>query len=352
MSDGKPDKQSGGDVAAVEKLGTAYKQMVQELRKTIVGMEDVIDQVIIAVFSRGHALLEGVPGLAKTLLISSVAKSMSLSFNRIQFTPDLMPSDITGTEILQDDPETGKRSFLFSKGPIFANVVLADEINRTPPKTQAALLEAMQERTVTARGEDHELDPPFFVLATQNPLEQEGTYSLPEAQLDRFMFKIHVEYPSFDEEVDIIRCVTGRKSAPIEPVLSKEEIISLQDLVTRVPAADHILKYTATLVRSTRPDDAGAPDFIKDWISWGCGPRACINLVTAAKARAVLNGRFNVAIEDIQALALPVIRHRIGLNFAALSDGITSDEVVKKLLAAVPAGAELYADDKAVANAG
>ena len=329
------------DVAAVKKLGAARQQMVDELRKKIVGMDDVIDQVIIAIFSRGHGLLEGVPGLAKTLLISSIAESLSLSFHRIQFTPDLMPSDITGTELLQDDPETGKRQFIFSKGPVFANILLADEINRTPPKTQAALLEAMQEKMVTAHGDNYALDLPFFVLATQNPLEQEGTYALPEAQLDRFMFKIHVEYPSFDEEVNIVHAVTGRKAEQIVPALSKEEILSLQDLVTRVPVADHLVKYVATLVRATRPAEEGAPDFIKDWISWGCGPRASINLVTAAKARAVLNGRFNVALDDIKALALPVMRHRLGLNFAAMSDGISTDEVIKRLLETVPSDAEL-----------
>jgi MoxR-like ATPase len=340
------------DVQAVEKLGQARQRMLEELRKHIVGMDEVIEQVMIAIFSRGHGLLEGVPGLAKTLLISSIAKSMSLSFNRIQFTPDLMPSDITGTEILQDNPETGKRQFMFAKGPIFSNIVLADEINRTPPKTQAALLEAMQEKMVTARGEDHKLDLPFFVLATQNPLEQEGTYTLPEAQLDRFMFKIHVEYPSFDEEIDIIHSVTGRKTEEIKPVLSQEEILSFQDLVTRVPVAEHIVRYTATLVRATRPAEEDAPDFIKNWISWGCGPRACINLVTAAKARAVLNGRFNVAIDDIQSLALPVIRHRLGLNFEALSDGISTDEVVKRLLTTIPADADLYTKDRETAHAG
>ncbi len=330
-----------GDVKAVEKLGQAHEQMLQELRKNIVGMDEVIDQLIIAIFSRGHGLLEGVPGLAKTLLISSIAESLSLSFHRIQFTPDLMPADITGTEILQDDPETGKRHFLFSKGPIFSNIVLADEINRTPPKTQAALLEAMQEKMVTARGDDYALDLPFFVLATQNPLEQEGTYALPEAQLDRFMFKIHVEYPSFKDEVEIIHSVTGRTPQKISPVLSKEEILSLQDLVTRVPVAEHLVKYVATLVRATRPAEEDAPDFIKDWISWGCGPRACINLVTAAKARAVLNGRFNVALDDIKALALPVMRHRLGLNFAAMSDGISTDDVIKRLLETVPSDAAL-----------
>ncbi|MBT3295672.1 MAG: MoxR family ATPase [Verrucomicrobia bacterium] len=329
------------DVKAVEKLGVARQQMLDELKKNIVGMEEVIDQVIIAIFSRGHCLLEGVPGLAKTLLISTIAESLSLSFNRIQFTPDLMPADITGTEMLQDNPETGKREFIFSAGPVFTNILLADEINRTPPKTQAALLEAMQEKTVTARGEDYKLDLPFFVLATQNPLDQEGTYSLPEAQLDRFMFKVHVDYPSFDEEVNIVHAVTGRTAEKIVPVLGKEDILALQDLVKRVPVADHLVKYVTTLVRATRPAEEDAPDFIKDWISWGCGPRACINLVTAAKARAVLNGRFNVALDDIKALALPVLRHRLGLNFAAMSDGISTDEVIKRLLETVPSDTEL-----------
>ena len=323
------------DVAAVEKLGQAKQQINLELKKTIVGMEDVIDQVLIAIFSRGHVLLEGVPGLAKTLLINSIAESMSLSFSRIQFTPDLMPSDITGTEILRDNPETGAREFVFSKGPIFANIVLADEINRTPPKTQAALLEAMQEKKITARGQDFKLKPPFFVLATQNPLDQEGTYSLPEAQLDRFMFKVHVEYPTLDQEVDIINSVTGGVKEKIESVLDSEEIIAMQDMVRRVPVGKHLVQYAARLVRATRPNEAEAPQFIKDWISWGCGPRAGLNLVSAAKSRAVLNGRFNVAEEDINALALPIFRHRLGLNFAAMSDGITTDEVIKQLLEAV-----------------
>jgi MoxR-like ATPase len=352
MTDQTTDQIGGNDVAAVQKLGEARQRMVEELRKHIVGMEDVIDQVIISIFSRGHALLEGVPGLAKTLLISSIAKSLSLDFHRIQFTPDLMPSDITGTEILQDDPETGKRQFMFAKGPIFANIVLADEINRTPPKTQAALLEAMQEKMVTAHGEDYALDLPFFVLATQNPLEQEGTYSLPEAQLDRFMFKIHVDYPNFDEECEIIHSVTSGKADAIKPVLTKEEILSIQDLVTRVPVADHIVRYTANLVRATRPAENESPDFIKEWIGWGCGPRASINLVTAAKARAVLNGRFNVAIEDIQTLALPVIRHRLGLNFAAMSDGITTDDVIKRLLETIPVDGNATAPEKVAVNAG
>ncbi len=333
---------ASGDVEAVNKLGEAREQMVAELRKVIVGMDAVIDELLISIFSRGHGLLEGVPGLAKTLLVSSLAKCLSLSFKRIQFTPDLMPSDITGTEVLQDDPETGKRHFMFSKGPIFANIVLADEINRTPPKTQAALLEAMQEKMVSAGGDDFHLDLPFFVLATQNPLEQEGTYTLPEAQLDRFMFKIHVDYPSVDEEIDIMRSVTGGALPELTPVLSKEEIISLQDLVRRVPVADHIFQYVAKLVRSTRPAEDTAPDFIKNWVSWGCGPRACLNLIIGSKARAILRGRFNVAIEDVQALALPVLRHRMGLNFAAQSEGVNTDDVVAQLLTSIPTGGELY----------
>jgi MoxR-like ATPase len=333
---------AAGDVDAVKKLGVAREQLTSELRKVIVGMDAVIDETLISIFSRGHGLLEGVPGLAKTLLVSSVAQCLSLSFKRIQFTPDLMPSDITGTEVLQDDPETGKRQFMFSKGPIFANIVLADEINRTPPKTQAALLEAMQENMVSAGGDDFHLDLPFFVLATQNPLEQEGTYTLPEAQLDRFMFKIHVDYPSEREEIDIMRSVTGSSTPAISPVLSKEEIVGLQDLVRRVPVADHIFQYVSKLVRATRPAQGDAPDFIKNWVSWGCGPRACLNLIIGSKARAILRGRFNVAVEDVQALALPVMRHRMGLNFAAQSDGVSTDDVVSQLLESIPTGGELY----------
>lgn len=329
------------DVQAVEKLRVAREEIVQELRKAIVGMDSVIDEVLISIFSRGHGLLEGVPGLAKTLLVSSIAKCLSLSFRRIQFTPDLMPSDITGTEVLQDDPDGG-RKFQFSKGPIFSNIVLADEINRTPPKTQAALLEAMQEKMVSAGGDDFKLDLPFFVLATQNPLEQEGTYPLPEAQLDRFMFKIHVEYPTESEEIEIMRQVTGTSKSDLKAVLSKEEILALQDLVLRVPVADHIYSYTAKLVRATRPNTDAAPDFIKEWVSFGTGPRACLNLILAGKARAILKGRFNVAIEDIQALALPVMRHRMGLNFAALSEGKSTDDVVRQLLDHIPSDEKLY----------
>ncbi len=337
------------DVEAVKNLGRARDEITTELRKSIVGMEEVIDEVLIAVFARGHTLLEGVPGLAKTLLVSSLSDCLSLSFNRIQFTPDLMPSDITGTEVLQDDPETGKRHFLFNKGPIFANIVLADEINRTPPKTQAALLEAMQENMVSAGGDDYHLDLPFFVLATQNPLEQEGTYPLPEAQLDRFMFKIHVDYPSKSETIEIMKSVTGSRKVEMDSVLNHQEILDLQDLVLRVPVADHIFNYVAELVGATRPTEENAPQYIRDWISWGAGPRACLNLITGSKARAILNGRFSVAIEDVQALAMPVMRHRIGLNFAAQSEGITPDDVVKKLLETIPADEKLYDAAKATA---
>ena len=336
------DVASMDDVQAVEKLRAAREEILKELRKSIVGMDDVIDQVMISIFARGHGLLEGVPGLAKTLLVSSIAKCLSLSFRRIQFTPDLMPSDITGTEVLQDDPETGARKFMFTKGPIFSNMVLADEINRTPPKTQAALLEAMQEKMISAGGDDYHLDLPFFVLATQNPLEQEGTYPLPEAQLDRFMFKIHVEYPTEAEEIGIMRQVTGASHEELKSVISKEEILALQELVLRVPVADHIFNYTAKLVRATRPGEEGAPDFINDWVSFGTGPRACLNLILAGKARAILQGRFNVSIDDIQTLALPVMRHRMGLNFAAQSEGVRTDDVIRKLLDHIPADENLY----------
>ena len=344
-STNKPDanwQPEVSDVEAVAKLKQARESITAELRKAIVGMEPVIDEVLIAIFSRGHALLEGVPGLAKTLLVSSIAKTLSLSFKRIQFTPDLMPSDITGSELLQDDPATGARRFMFNKGPIFANIVLADEINRTPPKTQAALLEAMQEKMVSAAGDDYELDLPFFVLATQNPLEQEGTYALPEAQLDRFMFKIHVGYPSEQEEIDIMRSVTGGKRQELAQVLSKKDIIDLQNLVSRVPVADHIFKYVSTLVRATRPLDEKAPGFIRDFVSWGCGPRACLNLITGAKARAILRGRFSVSVEDVQALAVPVLRHRMGLNFAAQSEGVDSEHIAARLLKEIPSDESLY----------
>jgi MoxR-like ATPase len=330
------------DVQAVERLGKAHASIRAELGKIIVGMDQVIDEMMICIFARGHCLLVGVPGLAKTLLVSSVAECLSLSFKRIQFTPDLMPSDITGTEILQDDPETGKRHFMFSRGPIFANLVLADEINRTPPKTQAALLEAMQEKKISAGGEDYHLQEPFFVLATQNPIEQEGTYPLPEAQLDRFFFNIFVDYPEYDQEIEIMKRISGVHKKTLSKMISREEILALQGLVERVPVADHILHYAARLVRGTRPKDSGAPDFVQKWLTYGAGPRASIFLILAGKARALLQGRYHVSVEDIQAVALPVLRHRIILNFAAQSEGLTTDDVVRKLLEAIPADERMY----------
>ncbi len=330
------------DVDAVERLGHARQQILGELRKIIVGMDQVIDEMMIAVFARGHCLLVGVPGLAKTLLVSSLSQSLSLAFKRIQFTPDLMPSDITGSEILQDDPATGERRFRFSKGPVFANIILADEINRTPPKTQAALLEAMQERKVSAGGEDFHLEEPFFVLATQNPIEQEGTYPLPEAQLDRFFFNILVSYPNYGEEIEIMKRITGVTPEALRPILARDEIIALQDLVRRAPVADHIFHYAAHLVRATRPNEADSPDFVQKWLSYGASPRASIYLILGGKARAILMGRYHVSIEDIQALALPVLRHRIIPNFAAQSEGLTADDIVKKLLETVPADERLY----------
>tara|TARA_B100000927_G_scaffold49341_1_gene36176 strand:- start:478 stop:1563 length:1086 start_codon:yes stop_codon:yes gene_type:complete len=335
-------KSAKNDLDSVKRLGSANDDLKAELKKTIVGMDNVIDETIIAILSKGHALLEGVPGLAKTLLVSSIADCLSLSFKRIQFTPDLMPSDITGSELLQDDPVSGQRKFQFSKGPIFANMILADEINRTPPKTQAALLEAMQEKKVSAGGDDYVLDPPFFVLATQNPLEQEGTYALPEAQLDRFMFKIHVDYPSFDEEIEIMESVTSGVTNAMKSVLKKAEIIALQDVVSRIHVTPHLFQYVATLVRNTRPDGDNSIDVVKNYVSWGCGPRACLNLITGAKARAALRGNMNVSLDDIKALAKPVLRHRMGLNFLAQSDGETTDSVIEQLLEVTPEGEELH----------
>jgi MoxR-like ATPase len=343
---------STDDVQAVKRLREAHDRILGELRKTIVGMDQVLDELMIAVFSRGHCLLIGVPGLAKTLLVSSLAQCLSLSFKRIQFTPDLMPSDITGTEILQDDPLTGQRKFMFSKGPIFANLILADEINRTPPKTQAALLEAMQERTVSMGGEDFHLEEPFFVLATQNPIEQEGTYPLPEAQLDRFLFNILVDYPQYGEEIEIMKRVTGVGMPQLTKMLDREEILRLQDLVRRTPAADHIFHYAANLVRATRPSSTESPDFIQKWVSYGAGPRASVFLILAGKARAILRGRFHVSIEDIQAVALPVLRHRIIPNFTAQSEGITTDGIVRKLLETIPADEGLYKKKAALSGAG
>ena len=335
------------DTKAVEKLGKARDAIVSELRKTIVGMDDVIDEMMIAIFARGHCLLVGVPGLAKTLLVSSLAETMSMSFKRIQFTPDLMPSDITGTELLQEDPETHERRFKFQKGPVFTNLLLADEINRTPPKTQAALLEAMQEKTVSSGGEDFKLDEPFFVLATQNPIEQEGTYPLPEAQLDRFLFNIMVKYPSKSEEFDIMRNVTNDEEPKLKKVVDGPTILEFQHLVRRIPVADHVFKYALELVRATRPDEPDAPEFVRKLISWGAGPRASLNLILAGKARAALRGRCHVSTDDVQAVCLPILRHRIIPSFAARSEGMTSDSLIEKLLEEIPANEELY-KEKAV----
>jgi MoxR-like ATPase len=330
------------DTKAVEELGKARDAIVSELRKTIVGMDDVIDEMMIAIFARGHCLLVGVPGLAKTLLVSSLAETMSMSFKRIQFTPDLMPSDITGTELLQEDPETHERRFKFQKGPVFTNLLLADEINRTPPKTQAALLEAMQEKRISSGGEDYKLDEPFFVLATQNPIEQEGTYPLPEAQLDRFLFNIMVKYPSKSEEFDIMRNVTNDEEPKLEKVVDGPTILELQHLVRRIPVADHVFKYALELVRATRPDEPEAPEFVKKLMSWGAGPRASLNLILAGKARAALRGRCHVSTDDVREVCLPILRHRIIPNFAARSEGMTSDSLIEKLLEEIPANEDLY----------
>jgi len=320
------------DTQAAERLTQAHKVIRSELAKQIVGMDRVIDELLICVFSRGHCLLVGVPGLAKTLLISSLAQTLSLSFARIQFTPDLMPADITGTEVIQEDKATGQRAFKFLRGPIFANVILADEINRTPPKTQAALLEAMQEHQVTAGGQRYALDEPFFVLATENPIEQEGTYPLPEAQLDRFMFNVRVDYPSRDEELDIMKLTTSTSTPELATVLTADEILSLQDTVRHVPIADPVLQYAVRLVRATRIDSDEAPAFVKESLAWGAGPRATQNLILGGKARALLEGRFYVSTEDIRAVAHPVLRHRLITNYSAEAEGITSDKIVDRLL--------------------
>ena len=332
-------KDTGDDKKAIDKLNEAYKRLQTELAKVIVGQEKVVEQLLLAIFARGHCLLEGVPGLAKTLLVSTLARCMDLSFRRIQFTPDLMPSDITGTEVLHDD-DKGGRTFRFVEGPVFANVILADEINRAGPKTQAALLEAMQERQVSFGGEDHPLPDPFFVLATQNPIEQEGTYPLPEAQLDRFIFKIHVGYPTDDNELEVIRRVSSpafaEASEDIEKVLGGDDIINLQHVVLRVPAADHILQYARRLAQCTRPDRDDAPEHVGKWVSWGAGPRAGIYLVQTAKARAVLQGRYHVSCDDVAAVAPPVLRHRILCNYAAQAEGMTPDKVIDQIVAEIP----------------
>lgn len=326
------------DKAAAALLVDSYKKITTEMGKFIVGQKDVIEQLLIAVLAGGHCLLEGVPGLAKTAMIRTLSESLNMSFRRIQFTPDLMPSDITGTDIIQEDAETGRRNFVFQKGPIFTQMLLADEINRTPPKTQAALLEAMQERTVTVGGNTLKLAQPFFVLATQNPIEQEGTYPLPEAQRDRFIFLVNVDYPSREEERLIVSRTTGAFDVKINAVLSGQEILDLQKVVRKVPVPDHVMDFVLDLVRYSRPDEPGAPAFVKELIEWGAGPRACQNLVLGGKVRAVLQGRFHVTIDDIEALALPVLRHRIVETFNAAAEGITVDDVIRRILKAVPRG--------------
>ncbi len=325
------------DLAAVQKLTDAYKVLRKEMSRAIVGQEQVLEELMMCIFARGHAILEGVPGLAKTLMVSSLAKCLKLDFTRIQFTPDLMPSDITGTEVIQEDRATGTRDFKFLEGPIFSNIVLADEINRTPPKTQAALLEAMQERQASVGGKRMLMKDPFFVLATQNPIEQEGTYPLPEAQQDRFMFKIFVDYPAWEEEFDIVRLTTAIEDVELTPVLDGSEILEIQHTIRRVPVADHVIQYAMRLVRATRVHESGVPGFITDYVSWGAGPRACQYLIFGGKVRAVLHGRFHVSTEDIQAVAKPVLRHRIITNFNADAEGFTTDKIVDMLIDTIPA---------------
>ena len=320
------------DLQAVEQLTRGYKQMAEQLGKVIVGQHEVVEQVLTAMFCQGHVLLVGVPGLAKTLLVKTISDVLHLSFKRVQFTPDLMPSDITGTEIIEEDRSTGKRAFRFVKGPLFANMVLADEINRTPPKTQAALLEAMQEHRVTCGDETYQLPEPFFVLATQNPIEQEGTYPLPEAQLDRFMFQTNVRYPTPEDEVTIMKQATSNYRPELARILDGESIQKLQQIVRRVPVADHVYHYVRDLVRATRPGEPGALPFINDLVQWGAGPRASIYLILAGKARAILQGRVHVTTEDIMKVAHPVLRHRLLTTFSAVAAGMTSDKVIDRLL--------------------
>jgi MoxR-like ATPase len=323
------------DLAAVENIHAAYQKIKTEIGKVIIGQEEVIDQLLVSLLSAGHCLLVGVPGLAKTLLISTLARVLNLKFSRIQFTPDLMPSDITGTEIIEEDRSTGRRQFRFVKGPVFANIVLADEINRTPPKTQAALLQAMQEHEVTAAGETYKLDEPFFVLATQNPIEQEGTYPLPEAQLDRFMFNVFVDYPSAEEEREIVKYTTAVLDYELERILSPEDIVGFQKLVRRVPVSDHLVEYAVALVRATRPTEKNALDFVKNWVNWGAGPRASQYLILAAKTKAILDGRPTPGPDDVRFAAYPVLRHRIVTSFNAEADGVDTMEIIRRILETV-----------------
>jgi len=323
---------SAKDLSIIQEMKEAHDTIVREVSKVIVGQRQVIDELLISLLARGHCLLVGVPGLAKTLLISTLARVLQLKFSRIQFTPDLMPSDITGTEIIEEDMGTGRKSFKFVRGPVFANIVLADEINRTPPKTQAALLQAMQEHEVTAAGETFKLEEPFFVLATQNPIEQEGTYPLPEAQLDRFMFNLWVNYPSLEEEKQIVKTTTSGREAQLKIVLDAARIMQLQKLVREVPVADNVVDFAVHLARKTRPNESGAPQFIKDWITWGAGPRASQYLVLGAKTRAILDGRPTPDIDDVRAVATPVLRHRLVTNFNADAEGVNAVKIVERLL--------------------
>jgi len=320
------------DAQLVKQLGQFRQDFLDEIGKVIIGQQNILDHFLIALICKGHTLLVGVPGLAKTLLIKSMAELLDLKFSRIQFTPDLMPSDITGTEVIEEDHATGKRGFRFFRGPVFGNIILADEINRTPPKTQSALLQAMQEHNVTAGGETYTLDEPFFVLATQNPIEQEGTYPLPEAQLDRFMFNIKIDYPSRDEEVAIVQTTTSGSEAALKSIISKDQLLTFQELVRRVPVAENVVEYAVDLVRKTRSKTKDSPGFIQNWIDWGAGPRASQYLILGAKGRAILDGRPTPDISDVNALALPVLRHRLITNFNAEAEGVSVDDIILKLL--------------------
>ena len=326
------------DAKRADKLVKAYQKIRGEVSKVIVGQDDVLEQLLIAILARGHCLLEGVPGLAKTLMVRTLAQVMDLSFRRVQFTPDLMPADITGTDIIQEDQAAGRRQLVFQKGPIFAQMILADEINRTPPKTQAALLEAMQEHSVTVGGKTYPLDEPFFVLATQNPIEQEGTYPLPEAQKDRFMFQVQVDYPHRDEEREIVLRTTGAHEAKLEPIIKGPEIVDCQSTVRKVLVPDHVMDFVLDAVRKTRPKEPGVPAFVKELVEWGAGPRACQQWILGGKVRAVLQGRFHVTLDDIDVLAAPILRHRIVPTFNAEAEGVTVDDIVKKVVEATPRG--------------
>jgi MoxR-like ATPase len=328
--------ESANDIAMADRLRAGSKQVLTEIRRLIVGQDDVIDQALTALFAGGHCLIVGVPGLAKTLLIHTMSRALDLRFSRIQFTPDLMPSDITGTDIIQEDPATGGRRMTFTPGPVFTNLLLADEINRTPPKTQSALLEAMQEKRVTVQGKTYELGEPFHVFATQNPIEQEGTYPLPEAQLDRFMFQINIDYLTEDQEVDVVRTTTALVKPQFSHAISGADMVGFQQLVRRVPISDAVARYATALARTTRPSNANAPEFVRKWVAFGASPRAAQNLVLGGKARALMHGRYHVSYDDIRALAYPVLRHRVLLNFHAMSEKVTTDSVIDMLLKHVP----------------